>query len=198
MALDERLPQIGGCGVVRPGPSAPRVREGDGRRIEQDDGRPRAPAQVVCMAHPYPADGRQRLVRRDRFPSRIRGTVGAVFNASAGPFDGDGFYAARSSKWKLTPRASSSGMTKVGGSSSGAKTPARGTCFRWISITAAAAAAAGRNRSAVVPRGRFASRCSIGGEARTPGFSPPTFVTRTSTQIPRAPGYGSIIVDGLG
>jgi hypothetical protein len=48
--FDERLPEVRRRGVVRAGPTAPRIRECDRRGIEEDDGGPSTPAQVLRMA----------------------------------------------------------------------------------------------------------------------------------------------------
>jgi hypothetical protein len=73
VALDERLPQVRGCGVVGARPTAARVRERDRGRIQEDDRGARASTQIVRMADADPADGGERAIRSDARCLRGRG-----------------------------------------------------------------------------------------------------------------------------
>src|SRR5881296_3394280 len=76
MAVDERLPQIRGGRVVRSRPTAPRVGEGHGGRLEEDDRRPGPALEVLCMAHPDASDRGERRVRGDGLHPELRWDCG--------------------------------------------------------------------------------------------------------------------------
>src|SRR5437867_1643321 len=84
VALDEGLPQVRGRGVVGPGPPAPRIGEGHGRRAEQHDRATGPSAQILGMADPDAPDRRERAVRRDDSILRERETARGEFNGCAG------------------------------------------------------------------------------------------------------------------